>query len=142
MEILPGVGVGKIRFGMLEADALEAIGPASKTFEEEGVRHLLYNEMQLDLWFDTEEHNQLEWISCSHPDLTFQGKKIMGMATEAVVELVKSGLTEQDVEHDDYQSFESYTLKEDWIELQCTYGALTSVNFGNRFDENEDPIWP
>jgi hypothetical protein len=142
LKLEPGQGIGLVRFGMSEAEVIAACGPADKAYTDDTVRHLVYFEKRLDLWFDTESHHRLEWVSCSHPDIELEGARVIGSSGEDALRMVQKCLPEQDVELTDYGSFESHMFEESWIELQIEFGQVRSVSWGHFFDIEDKPVWP
>jgi hypothetical protein len=107
-DIIPGAGIGQVRFGLLESQLIDAIGPPDKTYQQDGTRHFIYNHMQMNIWFDAEGDLRLEWISCSHPRARIGGRALVGMTIEDAMEHLKAILADQKIEFDNYRSFERH----------------------------------
>lgn len=130
---------------MLDADVVDLLGQPDKTYATEYNRHLQYFALAIDFWFiddaDDPDDGRLHWIECANPEATLLGESIVGVARDEALEMLDDRLGDE-VEVEDYGSFESYHFDEGELELQFEYGVVRSVNFGNVFGPDDAPSWP
>jgi len=95
-EILPGVGLGMIKFGMTRDEVKKLIGKPDEIenlpgFEEEVNDELEswhYDEHEFSLVFDADYDWRLVSIAVSDPYFTFHGKNIIGMEKQETLDLL------------------------------------------------------
>ena len=86
-EIIPGVGLGTLKFGMTRDEVKKLVGKPDEVenlpgFEEEVNDELEswhYDEHEFSLVFDADYDWRLVSIAVSDPYFTFHGKNIIGM---------------------------------------------------------------
>jgi hypothetical protein len=89
-EILPGVGLGVLRFGMSEAEIRERLGEpeASKVFDED--RHLYYHSWGIFLFFDADGGGVLSGmevdVACR---CTLMGEEVFPLKRDDIRDLLK-----------------------------------------------------
>lgn len=94
-EIIPGVGLGAIKFGMTRDEVKKIAGKPDDVenlpgFEEEVNDELEswhYDEHEFSLVFDADYDWRLVSIAVSDPFFTFHGKSIVGMEKQEVLDL-------------------------------------------------------
>ena len=142
MEILLGTGIGKLLFGFTEAEAVETLGVADKSFKTDlGCQRLQFNQAMLDLSFEPENEGLLGWIEVHHQGATLFGHPLIGKSKETVLDLLIIQLGSPS-EVEDYDSFETVFYEEQWLELQFRFGKLSNLNFGVLYNKDDEPIWP
>lgn len=133
-------GVDNIVFGMSEAELVKLLGNPDKIYlDGNESRNLEYRKLKLVL--KIEPNGRLGWIEVHNRESVWNGinpwqkdrEELLGRLT------VHFG---QSCEFDDYGSMESYSFDSFWVELQYELGELTSFNFGVRYDEDDEPMWP
>jgi len=95
-EILPGVGLGMLKFGMTRDEVKKLIGKPDEIenlpgFEEEVNDELEswhYDEHEFSLVFDADYDWRLVSIAVSDPYFTFHGKNIIGMEKQETLDLL------------------------------------------------------
>jgi len=95
-EILPGVGLGMLKFGMTRDEVKKLIGKPDEIenlpgFEEEVNDELEswhYDEHEFSLVFDADYDWKLVSIAVSDPYFTFHGKNIIGMEKQETLDLL------------------------------------------------------
>ena len=142
MEIILRTGIGSIRFGASESEALEILGDPDKTyFTESECKRVQFNSHLLELSFEPENENRLGWVEVHNPNATIFKSKIIGLEQHLVVSLVSSHVNEvPDIE--DYGSFISYFYTGNMLELQFEFGILKCINFGVPYNAENLPEWP
>lgn len=142
MEVIPGIGTDKIRFGITESEAIDVLGSPDKTYiTDEGCKRLQFNLLRIELSFEPENENRLGWIEVHNPELLLGGRKLIGTQQQEVLNFV-SELLNESPEIEDYGSFLSVSYDEHWVELQFQFGCLDCINVGVSYDESENPKWP
>ena len=142
MEILLGIGVDSIHFGMSEYEATQILGDPDKDYETDSdCRRLQFNEQRLELSFEPDNKNLLGWIEVHNPNATLFGKKLIGLEEATVLSFLNNHLNEN-TETNDYGSFISVSYDNQWLELQFQFGCLENIQFGVIYNETDDPLWP
>ncbi|MBF6023002.1 hypothetical protein [Lysobacter niastensis] len=142
MEILPGIGVGELNFGMTKSQVFERLGFPDKSYlTESEAREVQYFALRLALTFEPNNDDRLGWIEVHDKQSTVFGVSPWGMPQPQVLDLFTKSLGERP-EKEDYRSFESFTYPESWVELQFEFGSLSCINIGVRYDDSESPMWP
>src|SRR5262245_17952851 len=95
MEIVPGKGVGDLRFGLTEQELIRALGPPDKSYRTDSeVLRLQYFALRLVLAIEPENGHRFGWVEVWNPEATLLGKRIIGEPSEAVVALLTETLGE------------------------------------------------
>jgi hypothetical protein len=97
-EIIPGVGLGTLKFGMTRDDVKKLVGKPDEIenlpgFEEEVNDELEswhYDEHEFSLVFDADYDWRLVSIAVSDPYFTFHGKSIIGMDKQETLDLLSN----------------------------------------------------
>jgi len=95
-EIIPGVGLGTLKFGMTRDEVKKLVGKPDEVenlpgFEEEVNDELEswhYDEHEFSLVFDADYDWRLVSIAVSDPYFTFHGKNIIGMEKQETLDLL------------------------------------------------------
>ena len=142
MEVVPGVGIGDLHFGLSESEVVERLGQPDKTYvTHAGCKRALYNALRLELSFEPESDFRLGWIEAHHPDTAIFGRRVIGAPEDEVLTLVSDHIGNP-TDEDDYGSFRSVSYDDHWIELQFWFGCLHNVNAGVLYDDSDEPLWP
>lgn len=142
MEIKLGYGVDSILFGHTEQQVIALLGNPDKTFfTDEENKRLQFNELQVELSFETKNDLRLGWIEVHNKNVAILGHQLIGKSMPEVLSILRVELdTEPTI--DDYGSFVSVTFEKEWLELQFSFNKLTNINFGVLYGENDEPEWP
>lgn len=97
-EIIPGVGLGTLKFGMTRDEVKKLVGKPDEIenlpgFEEEVNDELEswhYDEHEFSLVFDADYDWRLVSIAVSDPYFTFHGKNIIGMDKQETLDLLSN----------------------------------------------------
>ena len=142
LEITLGYGVDSILFGLTEQQAITVLGKPDKSyFTDEENKRLQFNNLLIELSFETENDYRLGWIEVHNPNVTILGHRLIGKAMSDVLSILRAGL-EAEPKVDDYGSFVSVTFEEEWLELQFSFNNLTNINFGVLYGKTDEPVWP
>ncbi|HJU38502.1 MAG TPA: hypothetical protein VJ724_02945 [Tahibacter sp.] len=142
MEIIPGIGLDTLPFGMTKSEVFARLGFPNKSFlMESDSRAVQYFALRLELKFESGNDARLGWMEVHNRDSTMLGISPWRMPRSELVALL-TGTFGEEPRLNDYGSFESVTFRDYWVELQYELGELSSINFGVRYDDNGEPIWP
>jgi len=154
MDILPGVGVGEIKFGMLEPDVISILGKPDEIKEDEYAsgsgdiyRMLSYFSLNLDLSFDKEDDFKLGSITISGHDFRLFGQKLFDKPMNLVKSFV-SKIGHEIPKHEDFTIDDSdprICLDYDTLGMLFWFGSgkLTEIDCRYFFEEDgETEIWP
>ncbi|QLI81603.1 hypothetical protein HZU75_08695 [Chitinibacter fontanus] len=154
MNIIPGIGIGKIKYGMYEHEVIDLLGKPDRVDESEYVegmgnwyRELWYTPENLTFTFKKDDQNRLGTITVMGGEHTLFSKKIFGKKIRAVSKLIVQE-TNEIARYEDWSSEELpehecllhnglgimfwFDFKE-LTELQCSY--LFKL-------DSETIIWP
>ena len=142
MKVVLGRGIDEIKFGMSEKEVVALLGKADKVVideEDDDNPVYQYNDKRLHLSFYVEEKGKLGYIRCSHPDLEYNGKKIIGEPVSKVLKEVFSDITDWEI--DNFIIFDTYFSEEKWLELKVDFDIVTTIEIGVFVDEDGDYMW-
>ncbi len=142
MEIRPGEGVGRCRFGLTEPELVPELGaPDRRYLTDAGVERLQYFGLRVEFAIEPENGRRFGWAEVRHPDATLFGERVLGEPAAAVVRRLTEALGEEP-KHERLGSLETYFYARHWVELQVRFGRVESVNLGVPYCENDEPRWP
>lgn len=145
MEILPGKGVGPLRFGMTPEQVAELLGEPSKlVLDNEGDKTATYIQQGLDLDFRASDGFRLVSISVRAINVTIDGAGMATMSQQQIGEaFMKHGFSF-------YNPTMAFEGKEEWWTTKEGPGSLI-VRFSDKGHllavvvmmawENDEPVW-
>jgi len=141
LKIIIGKGIDNlVSFGMTENEVLNAIGNPDKVyFTDNDNKQLQYYNLKLNLKLEEEIGFKLGWIEVKNTASRIFDINPWLISKDQTIKGLQLHLNDS-IEFEDFDSFESYSFKDNWVELQYCLGALTSINFGYLYDEKENPI--
>lgn len=96
-EILPGKGLGELKFGMSRDEVLSVLGKPDDVdtydddeIEDEGSESWHYDDLEISLSFDEEEDWVLTTIAVSNPSHTFMGHELIGLTKSELLAVLES----------------------------------------------------
>ena len=154
MNILPGIGIGKIKYGMYEHEVIDLLGKPDRVDESEYVegmgnwnRELWYTRLNLTFTFNKDDGYRLGTITVMGGEHTLFNKKIFGKKISAISKLIAQE-TSEIARYEDWSS-------EDLPEHECLLHDGLGIMFWFDFKElaqmqcsylfesdNETVIWP
>lgn len=148
-DILPGEGLGKIRFGISRAQLKELIGEPDEVDqysysdeEEELTESWHYDELDLSVSFDEEFDWRLVTMSVSGPEYTFMGKKLIGLQrlklVHTLTELGIEDLEFEDCSTEDNPDHQLIASNEAGVNFWMDKGVLTEIQWSPLFIEDDD----
>lgn len=142
MDIKLGEGVDSIQFGITKSKSIDLLGEPDKVYETDSdCERLQFNDILLELSFESDNENLLGWIEVHNPKAELFGLKLLGK-TIADVKMLLTEHLKYEPETDDYGSMVSLSYDNHWLELQFEFDRLNCINFGVLYDESDSPIWP
>lgn len=142
MDIILGLGAGRVRFGMTEAEVQALLGSPDKIVTTECQdRDWLYNGEKMVLKFEPANEDRLGWLEIHHCEARWNGIAIFEVGQDQLLAELSSVLGEP-YDYDDYGTLDSYFFEGNWVEVQYELGALRCFNFGVAYDANDAPLWP
>jgi hypothetical protein len=142
MEIVIGVGIGNLLFGLTESRVRDLLGSEDKSYETDfGCRRLQFDDEMLELSFEPDNDGLLGWIEVHKPEATLFGHKLLSQPKHRVLELLETELG-QPSEYEDYGGFDTAFYEEQWLELHFRFGRLTNLNIGVLYGNDNEPLWP
>ena len=139
MDIILGYGLDDINFGMFQQEVITRLGIPDKEYQSSFDYCFQYFSLRLELCFESEE-NRLHQIECYHPKTRIFDKLVINRNKDELIPYLSSKL-EDELEIDDYQSFEVYTFTNNSLQLDFQYNLLTQISFGNFWENEDSPIW-
>jgi hypothetical protein len=153
IDILSGVGLGDLKFGMTRDDLIELVGaPDEKENyslsgdDDDQTESWHFDEQELAVSFIKVDEWRLVSLTTSSEDSLFRGIEIIGQSLKDLkAELTAIDVTDLDLE--DCSSAEApnlkllYSMKEGmnfWLEE----GVVTDVEWGVRYNDDETIDWP
>lgn len=154
-EIVPGVGIGGLKFGMTRDEVKVVVGKPDDIenlpgFEEEVNDELEswhYDEYEFSLVFDADYDWRLVSIAVSDPFFTFYGKSIIGMAKQDVLDLFAEKAIEisnvEDVSDDENPDMELIESDEEGLMVWFEGGEAIEMQILPDVEEDgETLMWP
>ena len=154
MNILPGIGIGDIKFGVYEQDVTDALGKPDRVDEAEYVegtgdfnRELWYSHKNLTFTFDLDDNYKLGVITIMGIGYPLFGKELFGATFDKVRKLIVS----ETGEIPRYEDWSSEELPEHTclihdalgIMFWFDFGVLSQMQCSYLFeDDNETVVWP
>jgi hypothetical protein len=155
-EILPSVGLGKLRFGMTRDEVRSLLGEPSDIenvpgFEEEHINDELeswhYDESEFSLVFDSAYDWRAVSIAVSDPFFTLFGEQIIGSPKDKVIALLSSKGYEvtatEDLPDEEIVDLKLYEFEELGMMLWSTGEEVIELQILPDVEEDGETIkWP
>lgn len=152
-EIKTGIGLGDLKFGMLQEDVLKILGKPdekekfSYTDDDQNFAESWhYDEKEISLGFDEEEGWKLVTISVTAYEYEFHGKKLIGMKKQELEAFLKDlGVEEIDYEDnstEDNPNSELIFCDELGMNFWCEDDFINEVQWGPLFIDEDTIKWP
>ncbi|MBK7807489.1 MAG: hypothetical protein WAT37_04790 [Saprospiraceae bacterium] len=154
-EIIPGVGLGTLKFGMTRDEVKKLVGKPDEVenlpgFEEEVNDELEswhYDEHEFSLVFDADYDWRLVSIAVSDPYFTFHGKNIIGMDKQETLDLLSNlGIeisNEEDLSDDENPNLELIESEDAGLMVWFADDEVIEIQILPDVEEDgETLIWP
>jgi len=153
-EIIPGVGLGDLKFGMTRDQVKKLFGKPDEiekeSLEEDDDEGLLeswhYDELELSMGFDEDVDWRLITLAVSSDKYTFKDKKLVGLSRNKVLEiLAELGLKNlyiEDCSDEDNPKSELICSEEMGINFWMEDGELTEIQWGPEYIDEDTVVWP
>lgn len=151
--IIPGVGLGELKFGLNREEVAALLGqPEEKEEfsyseeEEDLTESWHYDELELSIGFDQEDGWRLTTMSVTSEEYAFEGFNPIGMEVEALKEKLNA-LNIEDLEYEDVSSVENPDTELIFSEaLGMNFwfieNTLAEVQWVPHFGDDENVKWP
>ena len=153
LDIRSGEGLGDVKIGLTREEVTSLMGePEEKEvfdlnddadFKTESWH---YDEYEVALSFVLFDEWRLVSITCSSEDSLFEGSEVIGLKKKQLLKLLEKSKV-KDVQFENCSSddvedlllvFSMQLGMNFWLEE----GLVTDVEFGIRYNEKEEPLWP
>lgn len=154
-EIIPGVGLGTLKFGMTRDEVKKLVGKPDEVenlpgFEEEVNDELEswhYDEHEFSLVFDADYDWRLVSIAVSDPYFIFHGKNIIGMDKQETLDLLSNlGIeisNEEDLSDDENPNLELIESEDAGLMVWFADDEVIEIQILPDVEEDgETLIWP
>ncbi|MEP1033239.1 hypothetical protein [Ekhidna sp.] len=153
IEIIPGVGLGKLKFGMSREDVKAILGDP----DHQDITHYgedaadksdawEYHPLRLDLSFEEAEDWRLVIISVSSEDYHLKGSSLMGLDTDELMEeldmLGVKDLEIEDLSSEDHPDQKLISSEELALNFWLHQDILEEIQWGPQFIDDETIQWP
>lgn len=144
MEIKLLEGLDDLEFGATSEDVVKYLGSPDEVEEldegEEEFKTLIwaYDEYGFTLFFDGEDPKLFSCIETDNRDITLFGKKIFGMKSQEIIDLMMANGFEEIDEDEEEWGEKRVSFDEALIDFYFESDELVTVNWGVFFDEFED----
>ena len=147
-NLMLGVGVGPLRFGMTMDDVRKAVGEpeeVEKSDANDDFDHQAWNylEQGYSLYFDEEDDNRLSCIETDRPELGLFGEPIIGKSPDEIRALMtRNGYPKAEEEHGDAGELQ-LSYDHEMIDFYFVEDELMVINFGVFIDvQTHEVKWP
>ncbi len=153
IDIIPGCGLGKVKFGMTRAEVKSILGPP----DHQEITHYgedesdqsdawEYHPLRLDLSFEEVEDWKLMILSVSSEDYLFKGSSLIGLTLDELMEELEI-LGVADLEIEDMSSEENPNQKlisseELALNFWLHEDILEEIQWGPQFIDDDSIKWP
>jgi hypothetical protein len=147
-NIVPGTGLGDLKFGMKKKHVKSLIGDpdeAEEGLDGSNLDYFHYDEYGLSICFDGTEDYRLSTIVCDAEDIELYGKKVNGFSKEQITALLKSkGFREVKTDFHSSGDTETETVECEEIEMMFWFenDELFEVEWGPFFMDENEIKWP
>lgn len=129
MEVLPGVGIDKIKFEISQEKLIGILGKPSKMVNIEMINEIqyIYNDLLTTVHYWLENGNGIFSIQSSNTKLRIWGQEIIGIDRDSVIKMfAERGLSK--IEYEDYGLFEVICYEEIGIDLKIKFNIVQSIS--------------
>lgn len=153
VDILPGVGLGKLRFGMNREQVKALLGEPNhqelthySEDESDQSDAWEYHPLRLDLSFEEAEEWKLMIISVSSEDYTLKGSSLIGLTMEELMEELEvlglSNLEIEDLSSEDHPNQKLISSEELAVNFWLHEDILEEIQWGPQFIDDNTIKWP
>lgn len=153
IDILPGIGLGNLRFGMTREEVTALLGTSSAQKEidlgEQGTDLIdawEYHPLRLDLSFEENEDWKLTILSVSSDDYLLEGSSLIGLDMEELMEELSvlgiNDLDIEDVSNEDAPNSLLVASEEKGIHFWVNDNIVEEIQWGPLFADEHTIAWP
>lgn len=147
--IIPGTGVDKLRFGMIEEEIISILGKpdeieVQEMDDEEMINIYYYDDLGLSMSFDSMEDFRLVELAFEDSKYTLEKNFFPGMSKELFLEHADElGEYEfEDLSDEDSDVNELYTFEDKNINIWIRKGIVDTIQIGPYWKDDENVSWP
>lgn len=151
-DILIGIGVGEVKFGMQKTEVLSILGmPTEKDIEKDfetgdAVETWDYENYGIAFSFDEEEDWRLETITINSSNFELNGVGLIGKGIQEVQDFIEENKLGE-MEFEDYSTPENPNhelIDVDDVNMffWFTNEVLTEIQMGVQWDDDDNALWP
>lgn len=137
MNILPKIGIDKIRLGMSKQDITKLLGQPVST-ESNPDDDIWEFKNDIELSFQKDDNYLLSSIIISNPSTLLESKKIIGINEAEFF----SSFTTFELDEDFGENGKSYWSDEFQLMAWLFEGEVFNVTIFPEYTDNDTPIWP
>lgn len=152
-EIKPGNGLGHILFGMNRDQLRDLLGEPDEietnTHDDDAedvTESWHYDEVEVSVSFEKTEDWKLCTIAASSPDVTLEGKEVIGLSANDLTDLLKTLDVKSPLREDwssaDAPDYHSITAEELEMVFWIEDGEVMDVQWGPFFIDEDTIRWP
>ncbi|MCQ2203833.1 MAG: hypothetical protein MJZ15_05280 [Bacteroidales bacterium] len=156
-KIVPGVGFGKIKFGMSKEAVIEMLGQPDEIEEDanygddpnDKVTVLYYDMDGFSMSFDKEYKYKMTEISFDNDMFVLEGKVRVGMAKEEALKVLEAAGWDEPMEEDladeldeENKGTTAYTYEEQNVTLWFDDETLGTIQVGPQWIDADTIKWP
>lgn len=142
MEIVIGIGLEPLIFGMSQDEVKSIWGKPDKITNEELEFAIIYyyNEKLIKTKFDRDEDLKLYSIEVFNPEVRLFNNSVIGK-TKKEIERMLENKGYSKLVHEDYETFDTVFCEQIWTTFEFEFDRLKSIEFSPLFD-NDEIVWP
>lgn len=150
-EILPGTGLGKLKFGHSRDEVKAIMGePDEIDRHEDGEGYTAeawhYDDLELSVSFEEEFDWKMVTVAVSSPNYVLKGHEVIGINRLELIQLLNKLGMEKLIQEDwssiDNPDHHLIMVEDDWVNFWLDDGVLTEIQWSPRFNDEEEVEWP
>lgn len=150
-EILLLKGLPKLPFGTTRSEVEKLLGKPDDIdrYSDEdnyGAESWHYDELGISLVMEELEDWRITTITVSNEEFTLFGRPMIGIGKEDLGRLLADmnlgEMVEEDWSDSDTEDFSMFGFPDQYINLWLIDGELSEIQWGVKYDDNDEAIWP
>ena len=152
LNIIPGIGLGDIKFGMTRARILEMLGPADSTEivdylkeDDDTTESWNYKRLGIELNFCSYENFLLTWIDVQSGAYLLYGTPLIGESMDGLLKFLDSrevAYTTEDVYPIDVRDWKLIRVDIWAMDFHVKDGEVADIEWGPLWKDENTQIWP
>lgn len=135
MNILPGIGISKIRIGMSQTELIETYGKPDKIVHVKSSNEIrfIYNELMVTACFSFDDKDKLYYIECANKEVCLWKQHIIGIHKDVLVQLLKEKEAMK-IEYLNYNLYEVVYCENIGMEFIIEFDIVQKISVSMLFD--------